>query len=225
MVARRLAVGSGRCGRVPAVGAATPTSARGRRRPACAGDRRSSNGGRSSSSSSAVGRPAARARTPSRAGVAPPGRTGPRSGPATPRTAPATEQDPGCGLRPPSDLWSSTQHRIINGGRPGLLTGLVAPDQPGHDLRLEIKKARTAEKENPHDPSIKFDVALFQLVGGSTEVAERAYSTVIATRPLLVHLLDAIRNLDQLPTMFPDNRHAQKISSRLKTEAASHNSP
>src|SRR5215204_4342611 len=30
----------------------------------------------------------------------------------------------GCGLRPPSDLRLSTQHRIINGGRPHLLTGL-----------------------------------------------------------------------------------------------------
>jgi hypothetical protein len=30
----------------------------------------------------------------------------------------------------------STQHWIINGGRPCLLTGL-APDQQGHDLRLE----------------------------------------------------------------------------------------
>jgi len=26
---------------------------------------------------------------------------------------------------------------MINGGRPGLLTRLAAPDQPGHDLRLD----------------------------------------------------------------------------------------
>jgi hypothetical protein len=30
-----------------------------------------------------------------------------------------------------------SQHRIINGGRPRLLTGPTGPDQPGHDLQLE----------------------------------------------------------------------------------------
>jgi hypothetical protein len=31
----------------------------------------------------------------------------------------------------------STQHRIINGGRPRLPADPASPDQPGNDLRLE----------------------------------------------------------------------------------------
>jgi hypothetical protein len=84
---------------------------------------------RSSSSSCAAGRPAARTPTPWPAGVAPPGQTGPRPDPATPPALPAIGQGqpPGCALRPPSDLWLSSQHRIINGGRPELLTGPAHP--------------------------------------------------------------------------------------------------
>jgi hypothetical protein len=44
----------------------------------------------------------------------------------------------GCGLRPPSDPRLSSQHRIIDGGRPDLPAGVQStPDRPGHDLRLE----------------------------------------------------------------------------------------
>jgi hypothetical protein len=45
----------------------------------------------------------------------------------------------GCDLRPPSDLWLSSQHQIINGGRPwpARRPPVRSPDRPGHDLRLE----------------------------------------------------------------------------------------
>jgi hypothetical protein len=91
-----------------------------------------------SSSACAAGPKAAPARTPGPADVAPPAETGPRPGPATPPALPANGRRLRlrCGLRPPSDLRLSTQRRIINGGRPALLTG-PAPEQPGNDLRLE----------------------------------------------------------------------------------------
>jgi hypothetical protein len=40
---------------------------------------------------------------------------------------------------PPSDLWLSSQHQIINGGRPwpARRPPVRSPDRPGHDLRLE----------------------------------------------------------------------------------------
>jgi hypothetical protein len=84
---------------------------------------------RSSSSSCVAGRPAAHARTPWRAVADPPDRTGPRRGPAARPTLPAIGQAPQlrCRLQPPSDLRLSSQHRIINGGRPGLL---AASDRP-----------------------------------------------------------------------------------------------
>ena len=68
---------------------------------------------RSSSSASAAGPPRARARTPWRAVAAPPGRTGPRPGPATRPSPPASGQGLRCGPRPPSDLRLSSQHRAI----------------------------------------------------------------------------------------------------------------
>ena len=66
--------------------------------------------------------------TPWLAAEGPPDQSGPRPGPAARPTAPASGQGQrlGCGLRPPSDVWSS-QHQIINGGRPYLLVGRVAP--------------------------------------------------------------------------------------------------
>jgi putative transposase len=64
-----------------------------------------------------------------------------RPGPGAPwRTSnwpPASGQGLRCGPQAPSDLRLCSHHRIINGGRPGLLTEPHAPEQPDNDLRLE----------------------------------------------------------------------------------------
>ena len=57
-----------------------------------------------------------------------------------------------CGLRPPSDLWLCSQHQIINGGRPALLTclGRVQPARSrstagvlGNDIIADLREIAT----------------------------------------------------------------------------------
>ena len=55
------------------------------------------------------------------------GREPPRPGPATHRVPRASGQGLRCGPRAPSDLRLCSHHRIINGGRPGLLTQARTP--------------------------------------------------------------------------------------------------
>jgi hypothetical protein len=96
---------------------------------------------------------AGHARTPWLAAEGPPDQTGRRPGPAARPIAPASDQGQrlGCGLRPPSDVWSS-QHQIINGGRPCLLVGRVAPHSTTSQVTIygwstrdrEVKSRREA---------------------------------------------------------------------------------
>jgi hypothetical protein len=161
MVAGRLVVGSGRCGRVPHVGVATATSAIGGRdhRWAARALPRTGAGSRCRSAGSArtvvgVGcvreGPAGRARTPWPAAAAPPERTDLRPDSSTRRIAAASGRGRRlrCGLRPPSDLWLSSQHQMINGGRPGLPAG-PGRTPPGRSRSRRVGDWRGATGRGP----------------------------------------------------------------------------
>ena len=84
------------------------------------------------------------------------------------------------------------------------------------NLRSAVEQARQTYEENPQDWDNTFNLALYSLAAGACEEAEHLYQEALSRGAPTHSLFEAMRNLDALRTVVPDQLHTQSIRERLQ---------
>ncbi len=90
-------------------------------------------------------------------------------------------------------------------------------DKARVDLNNATKLAEQNYKKDAKNWRITFNLALYYLIGGNVELSQRLYQYALSSHAPLEHIREAIRDLEDFSSIFPEYNEAQSMRKFLQS--------